>query len=89
MGVRATTWSHINPLCFAETSTEKLYIGVADGIGEYTGYTDNNTGYLLSYFSHPLSFGNTSNLKFLKKINLTTFDGAEATVVLNLSLIHI
>jgi hypothetical protein len=80
---RATTWSHINPLCFAETSTEKLYFGVADGIGEYTGYTDNNTGYQLSYFSHPLSFGNTSNLKFLKKINLTTFDGAEATVVLN------
>jgi hypothetical protein len=80
---RATTWSHIRPLCFAETSTEKLYLGVAEGIGEYTGYTDNNTSYQLSYFSHPLSFGDTSNLKFLKKINLTTFDGAEATVVLN------
>jgi len=80
---RATTWSHMNPLCFTETSTEKLYVGVKDGIAEYTGYSDNNTGYLLSYFSHPLSFGNTSNLKFLKKINLTTFDGAEATVVLN------
>lgn len=80
---RATTWSHMNPLCFAETSTEKLYIGVLDGIAEYTGFTDNATGYQLSYFSHPLSFGSTSNLKFLKKINLTTFDGAEATVVLN------
>jgi len=80
---RATTWSHINPLCFAETSTEQLYLGVADGIGEYIGYKDNNTSYILSYFSHPLSFGNTSNLKFLKKINLTTFDGAEATVVLS------
>jgi hypothetical protein len=80
---RSTTWSHMNPLCFAETSSEKLYFGVQDGIAEYKGYSDNNTGYLLSYFSHPLSFGNTSNLKFLKKINLTTFDGAEATVVLN------
>ena len=80
---RATTWSHMNPLCFAETSVEKLYVGVLDGIAEYTGYEDNNTAYLLSYFSHPLSFGSTSNLKFLKKINLTTFDGAEATVVLN------
>ena len=80
---RATTWSHINPLCFAETAVEELYVGVLDGIAEYTGYTDNNTAYLLSYFSHPLSFGSTSNLKFLKKINLTTFDGAEATVVLN------
>ena len=80
---RATTWSHMNPLCFAETSTEKLYIGVLDGIAEYAGFTDNDTGYQLSYFSHPLSFGSTSNLKFLKKINLTTFDGAEAVVVLN------
>ena len=80
---RATTWSHMNPLCFANTTTEKLYIGVLGGISEYTSYTDNTTGYLLSYFSHPLSFGDTSNLKFLKKINLTTFDGAEATVVLN------
>lgn len=80
---RATTWSHMNPLCFTETSAEELYIGVLDGIAEYKGYEDNNTAYLLSYFSHPLSFGSTSNLKFLKKINLTTFDGAEATVVLN------
>jgi hypothetical protein len=80
---RATTWSHMNPLCFAETAAENLYIGVLDGIAEYKGYEDNNTAYLLSYFSHPLSFGSTSNLKFLKKINLTTFDGAEATVVLN------
>ena len=80
---RATTWSHMNAICFTETSTEKLYIGVQDGIAEYTGYKDNDTAYLLSYFSHPLSFGDTSNLKFLKKINLTTFDGAESIVVLN------
>ena len=80
---RATTWSHINPLCFTTTSTEDLYIGSKTGVASYSGFTDNTTGYLLSYFSHPLSFGDTSKLKFLKKINLITFDGAEATVVLN------
>tara|TARA_B100001059_G_scaffold127682_1_gene127561 strand:- start:448 stop:1977 length:1530 start_codon:yes stop_codon:yes gene_type:complete len=80
---RATTWSHINPLCFTNTSTEALYIGSKTGVASYSGFTDNTTGYLLSYFSHPLSFGDTSKLKFLKKINLITFDGAEATVVLN------
>ncbi len=80
---RATTWSHINPLIFANTSTESLYIGNSEGIAQYIGFKDGTTSYLLSYFSHPLSFGDTSNLKFLKKINLTTFDGAEATVVLN------
>ena len=80
---RATSWSNMNPKCFANTSTELLYLGSTTGISEYKGYEDNEGGYQLSYFSHPLSFGNTSSLKFLKKINLTTFDGAEATVVLN------
>ena len=80
---RATTWSHMKPLCFLSRSNEELYIGSATGLAQYKGYDDNDVSYLLSYFSHPLSFGNTSNLKFLKKINLTTFDGAEATVVLN------
>lgn len=80
---RATTWSNMNPKCFANTSTELLYLGSSTGVAEYKGYEDNEGGYQLSYFSHPLSFGNTSSLKFLKKINLTTFDGAEATVVLN------
>jgi hypothetical protein len=80
---RATTWSHMNPLCFTTTSTETLQIGSLTGVASYSGFTDNNTSYSLSYFSHPLGFGDTSKLKFLKKINLTTFDGAEAVVVLN------
>ena len=80
---RATTWSSMRPLCFTSLVSEDLYMGVATGIGQYKTYTDDTTSYQLSYFSHPLSFGSTSNLKFLKKINLTTFDGAEATVVLS------
>jgi hypothetical protein len=80
---RATTWSNMRPKCFASTSTELLYIGTPLGVAQYTTYKDNNESYQLSYFSHPLSFGDTSNLKFLKKINLTTFDGAEAVVSLN------
>ena len=34
-------------------------------------------------FSHPLSFGDSSRLKFLKKINLTTFSGQNSNVTLN------
>lgn len=80
---RATTWSSINSLCFANDYDETLYVGVASGIGEYKGYTDNTSSFQLSYFSHPLSFGDSSRLKFLKAINVITFDGAESTVVLN------
>lgn len=80
---RATTWSAIKPLSFVTLASDELYIGVQGGVAEYTSNTDGDDSYQLSYFSHPLSFGSTSNLKFLKKINLTTFDGPEATVVLS------
>jgi len=80
---RATTWSHMAPLCFTNLEDDTIYIGNSAGIAKYSGYDDNNTSYQLRYFSHPLSFGDSSILKFLKKINLTTFDGAEAVVVLN------
>jgi len=80
---RATTWTSLAPLCFTNLADETLYIGVATGIAQYAGYDDNDGAYQISYFSHPLAFGDSSVLKFLKKVNLTTFDGAESTVVLN------
>lgn len=80
---RCTTWTGMKPLCFANTDDDKLYIGNLTGIAEYGTYTDGTTSYEMSYFSHPLGFGSTDRLKFLKKINLTTFDGAEAVVRLN------
>jgi len=80
---RATTWSSIAPLCFTNLVDDTIYIGNADGIAQYDTFTDGTGSYQLSYFSHPLAFGDSSVLKFLKKVNITTFDGAEATVVLN------
>ena len=62
-----------------------IYLGNADGIARYDTYRDGTDSYQLSYFSHPLSFGDSSRLKFIKKVNLTTFDGAETTVSLNWS----
>ena len=80
---RTTTWSAIAPLCFTVTDADELYIGVATGIAKYTTYRDDSTAYSLQYFSHPLSFGDSSRLKFLKKVNVTTFSGADANVTLN------
>ena len=80
---RTTTWTAMDPLCFVVTDADALYIGVATGIAEYTSYTDNTTEFSLQYFSHPLSFGDSSRLKFLKKVNVTTFNGADANVTLN------
>ena len=80
---RATTWTAMNPLCFTVTDADELYIGVATGIGKYDTYRDNAASYDVQYFSHPLAFGDSSRLKFLKGVNVTTFAGAGATVVLN------
>jgi len=66
---RTTTWTGIKPLCFTVTDDDELYIGVATGLAKYTSYTDDTGSYTLQYFSHPLSFGDSSRLKFLKKVN--------------------
>jgi hypothetical protein len=79
---RTTTWSGMLPRCFTRTSTDKLYIGVKDVVGEYKGSKDNNLSFELSYFSHPLAFGDSSRLKFLKSVIVTTFNGAGANVTL-------
>ena len=60
-------------------------MGKPTGIARYEGYLDNDLPYQMSYFSHPLDWGNTTNLKFLKKFNVTVIGGAGASAVLNWS----
>ena len=79
---RATTWSNITPLSMYVFDDEELYFGVSTGLAKYATQQDNGNSYVLSYFSHPLDFGDSSRLKFLKKINLTTFKGSNARVSL-------
>jgi hypothetical protein len=79
---RVTTWTAMRPLCFTNLIDDTLYMGLEAGIAEYSGYQDSGNSYVMTYESHPLSFGSTSTLKFLKKINLTTFNGDSATVSL-------
>jgi hypothetical protein len=81
---RATTWTSMGALCFTNLIDDTLYIGTVSGISTYAGYNDNSSAtYVLNYSSHPLTFGNSSTLKFLKRINVTTFNGAGALVTLS------
>lgn len=80
---RTTTWTAMEPLCFTVTDSDELYIGVETGLAKYDTYKDDASTYDLQYFSHPLSFGDSSTLKFLKGVAITTFNGSGATVVLN------
>jgi len=80
---RVTTWSGIKPLSLTTLSNSDIYLGLSSGIVKYTGYLDNDVKYEMRYFSNPMDFGNTSNLKFLKKFNLTIIGGQNTPTTLN------
>ena len=80
---RATTWSSLYPLSFNVLEDGTVYIGKDSGIVKYSGYLDGTEKYEMRYFSNPLDFGNTSNLKFLKKFNLTIIGGQSTPTTLN------
>jgi len=92
---RVTTWSTPIALCYTRTQDGKIYMGRQGGIYEYKGFTDklctlvgstqtySTSSYQLAYFSNPLDFGNSSNIKFLKKFKMTIIGDAAAQSVLN------
>jgi hypothetical protein len=68
---RVTTWAGVNPRSLALLQDGSIYFGREDGIFKYSGYLDDGSSYPMIYYSNPLNFGNSTNLKFLKKFNLT------------------
>lgn len=77
---RATRWVYyvdIKSACV--TQDDRLLLGSSLGVSEYTGYTDNGFLYVCRYHSNPLSFGDPSRIKFLKKITPTIIGGAGST----------
>lgn len=80
---RATTWTELDPLSFVRLEDKTIYIGKSTGIVKYEGYLDGTATYQLRYFSNPTDFGNASNLKFLKKFNLTIVGAHGTDITLN------
>ena len=79
---RVTTWSSVNPRSLALLEDGSVYFGREDGIFKYEGYQDNGNAYLMSYYSNPLNFGNSTNLKFLKKFNITVIGNVASETTL-------
>ena len=77
-GLRATRWPSSPFKCFAKGDDGTVYVGSASGVGDYSGYQDNGSAYNLRYYSNPLSFGDPSRIKFVKKI-VPTFIGGSST----------
>tara|TARA_R110001606_G_scaffold83370_2_gene190409 strand:- start:401 stop:1927 length:1527 start_codon:yes stop_codon:yes gene_type:complete len=82
---RATTWSGMNPISFTNIAADGFYIGLEGGLAKYGSYLDNTATYKMSYFSNPIDWGNTTNLKFLKKFNITIIGGNDTNYTLSWS----
>ena len=77
---RVTRWTSAPFECFERLPDGTLYTGSTDGIGEYTGYSDNGSSYRFRYYSPGLTFGDPSKLKILKKLRPTLVGANSATV---------
>lgn len=80
---RVTTWRDITPRALCTKRDGDLLFGFADGIAQYTGYSDDNVSYRFRYFTSYLDFESPSNLKFLKKLNITIIGGQNTNAVLS------
>lgn len=80
---RTTLWTGITPRAFCTKRDGTVLFGDNNGISEYKGYNDNDNTYQFRYFSSYLDFGAQSNLKFLKKLNITIIGGQNTTATLN------
>ena len=79
---RVTTWAGVNPRSLALLDDGSIYLGREDGIFEYGGYLDKESTYVMLYYSNPLNFGNSTNLKFLKKFNITVIGNVASQTTL-------
>lgn len=76
---RVTRWVSTNHYSFAVLQDDTLLVGNSSGISTYAGYLDMGEQYTIRYYSNPMSFGNPTTLKFLKKITPTIIGGASST----------
>ena len=73
---RVTTWNGIQPKSFLFTKDNRLLIGKAGYVGEYSGHLDDTATYRMVYYTNYFDLGAPTNLKFLKKIYLTAIGGS-------------
>jgi len=79
---RVTRWTGYSATSFLRRRDREVLIGKLDGIGKYSGYSDNGVSYSLVFFSHYLDMGAATTLKILKQIRATVVGGSGQTFVL-------
>lgn len=73
---RVTVWYEYPAYSFLRLRNRDLLIGKVNGIGKYSGYSDNNESFRLRYFSHYVDFNSPTTNKILKQIGVTVLGGS-------------
>tara|TARA_B110000503_G_scaffold75745_1_gene116945 strand:+ start:7436 stop:9001 length:1566 start_codon:yes stop_codon:yes gene_type:complete len=79
---RVTKWAGYSATAFLRRRDREVLIGKVNGIGKYTGYTDNGVSYPVVFFSHYTDMGSATTLKILKQIRATVMGGSGQTFVI-------
>ena len=82
---RVTRWPGTGFTSYGRKDNGTLLIGGLHGIGLYSGYLDNTSTYRFKYTSPELTFGDTTKLKFLKKLRPVIVGGSGADIFLRWS----
>ena len=73
--MRVTRWPALNITGASTHDGNTLFSDAEQGIVKYEGYMDNGESYKMRYFTHFLSFGDSTKLKIPKRIALTMLTG--------------
>lgn len=71
---RVTTWSSQTMTNFLSLPND-VYFMQTKGLAKYSGYSDNGNKYRIKYFTNYFDFGNSTQNKVLKRINITVIGG--------------
>lgn len=78
--MRATTWPSSGTISSSiRPSDGAMLLGGVGAIGLYAGYEDAGQPYKMRYFTNPLSFGDSTRLKFPKQVDFTLIAGTSGT----------
>lgn len=73
---RVTIWNKHKITAFLRDRDRNVFIGKADGIGLYGGYTDNGSAYRMKFFSNYIDMGAPTTKKILKRVNVVVIGGS-------------
>ena len=79
---RTTIWKQISPTAFCLTQNRDLLIGKQGYIGKYDSYEDNGSTYRMTYFTNYFDFESPTQIKILKKINVTAIGGSNQPIAI-------